>query len=377
MAEISTQKKTPAFWGKSFKERLTLLGCPYTDGVDETWISELLFQQGEARIRLLQWLFSRYDIKLSKLLDDQYYGSEARLDSRLQKLLSISSMLGLCRPDDIELIRGSASSGKQAAFWDKLLDIVSITDMSEDPHRKAEQEPGIVSDAMDLQEQFSHDCLFISSLAHQRDLHEAFAPSSQALLPPDLLKVIKRRAAEHEETTGKSNPPSLKELDNILAEMKDNVIKSKEQLDDLKTKYKYESGQSHSMETVCQTLKLVLSELAQLITTFVNTFEAEMRPWCNRNPPRLTPLGPSAKRVHGLLQEFKQVFIGGFAISQKFLPAFNRLVEHSESVQGISDTLSTIASVSDSALQSYSDLTGILEESSHTAHTESVLQPFR
>ncbi|XP_071816059.1 HAUS augmin-like complex subunit 7 [Apostichopus japonicus] len=377
MAEISTQKKTPSFWGKSFKERLTLLGCPYTDGVDETWISELLFQQGEARIRLLQWLFSRYDVKLSKLLDDQYYGSEARLDSRLQKLLSISSMLGLCHPDDIELIRGSASSGKQAAFWDKLLDIVSITDMSEDPHRKAEQEPGIVSDAMDLQEQFSHDCLFISSLAHQRDLHEAFAPSSQALLPPDLLKVIKRRAAEHEETTGKrATPPSLKELDNILSEMKDNVIKSKEQLDDLKTKYKYESGQSHSMETVCQTLKLVLSELAQLITTFINTFEAEMRPWCNRNPPRLTPLGPSAKRVHGLLQEFKQLLEDLQSVRNSF-QHLTDYVEHSESVQGISDTLSTIASVSDSALQSYSDLTGILEESSHTAHTESVLQPFR
>lgn len=36
------------------------------------------------KITLQLSICSRYDVKLSKLLDDQYYGSEARLDSRLQ-----------------------------------------------------------------------------------------------------------------------------------------------------------------------------------------------------------------------------------------------------------------------------------------------------
>ncbi|KAJ8047743.1 HAUS augmin-like complex subunit 7 [Holothuria leucospilota] len=373
-AKTKTRKSSPIS-GKAFKDRLTLLGCPYTDGVDETWISELLFQPGEARIRLLQWCFSRYDLKLAKLLDDQCYGSEARVDSRIQKLLSISSMLGLCHPDDIDLIKGTASSSKQAAFWHQLLDVVSITDMSEDPHRKAESLPGIISDSTNLQEQFSHDCLFLSSLAHQRDLAEAFS-TSHSLLPPDLMKLVRRKASDYESETGqRASPPSLEELDELLVQLNNNVKNAKEQLEDLKSKYPYQENPSQSMDTTCQTLKLVLSELAQLITSFTHTFETEIRPWCNKNPPRLTPLGPASKRVHNLLSQFLQLLkdLKSVRTSFKHLSDYS---QNAEALQATSDTLSTIASISDSALHSYSDLTSILEETSHTGHTESVLQPF-
>ena len=35
------------------------LGCPFTEGVEDWWIIELIFKPGEARIRLLQWLLVR------------------------------------------------------------------------------------------------------------------------------------------------------------------------------------------------------------------------------------------------------------------------------------------------------------------------------
>ena len=37
------------------------LECPYIQGVDDSWIEELLFKPGEPRIRLLQWLLGRLE----------------------------------------------------------------------------------------------------------------------------------------------------------------------------------------------------------------------------------------------------------------------------------------------------------------------------
>ena len=55
------------------------------------------------------------------------------------------------------------------------------------------------------------------------------------------------------------------------------------------------------------TLRLVLTELQQLITGFGHCYELEVRPWCNKVRPHLTQLGASFQRVHGLLQGFTQV----------------------------------------------------------------------
>lgn len=38
---------------------LQRLGCPYTEGVDNSWIIEMIYKPGEPRIKLLQWLFSK------------------------------------------------------------------------------------------------------------------------------------------------------------------------------------------------------------------------------------------------------------------------------------------------------------------------------
>ena len=58
---------------------------------------------------------------------------------------------------------------------------------------------------------------------------------------------------------------------------------------------------------VGKTLRLVLSELSQLVTGFSYCFENEMRPWCNKPPPSFNQLGPAFKRVHTMLQQFSMV----------------------------------------------------------------------
>lgn len=50
-----------------------------------------------------------------------------------------------------------------------------------------------------------------------------------------------------------------------------------------------------------------LGMLAQLSVSFCHTYEAEIQPWCTRQAPPLTPLGPLCKRIHGLKAEIDKV----------------------------------------------------------------------
>ena len=54
-------------------------------------------------------------------------------------------------------------------------------------------------------------------------------------------------------------------------------------------------------------LRLILSELSQLITTFSYCFENELVAWCNKPTPILNDFGPAFKKVYILLQQFTKV----------------------------------------------------------------------
>lgn len=80
--------------------------------------------------------------------------------------------------------------------------------------------------------------------------------------------------------------------------------------------YHYKPQDYTHQETVCRTLSLVLSELSQLITGFTYCYENEMHHWCNKNPPALTELGPTFKRVHRLLQQLVEVSV--YILTQRY-----------------------------------------------------------
>ncbi|XP_041459417.1 uncharacterized protein LOC121411021 [Lytechinus variegatus] len=346
---------------RSFKTRFDALDCPYVDGVDETWISELLYQPGEARIRLLQWLLSRYDVKFAELLDNQYWTSEAKMDSRIQAMTKLCSCLGLCRPGDVDLVRGvSTSKSKQAAFWDKLLDIVTISDASEETHRDVMSSPGIVSESLPLWEQFCHDCQFISSLAHGRDLQEALSPK-MTLFPPDITRTLAKRAADDQHRVA---PPSIDSLLETSTHLSMELQQANQHLKDLQKAYPYPTPDPKASDKVCQTMKLVLSELVQLVTSFIFMFESEMRQFCNKAPPKLTQLGPAIKRVHTLLQQFSGLLTSLQSMHTSYYSIVNTKGIQSED----SHPADLMASVSRSALKSYGEFVTIMEDSIHRQH---------
>lgn len=55
-----------------------------------------------------------------------------------------------------------------------------------------------ISESLPLWDQFCHDCQFVSSLAHGRDLQEALSPKVN-LFPPDITRILAKRAADEEQ----------------------------------------------------------------------------------------------------------------------------------------------------------------------------------
>ncbi|XP_070559483.1 HAUS augmin-like complex subunit 7 [Ptychodera flava] len=304
---------------RSFKDRLQALECPLTEEVDESWIVQLIFTPGEPRIKLLQWLFSRFDTKLADLLDAQYIPTDTRMDARLQRLLYISSVLGLCGPDDIDLIRGASTKSKQIAYMDQLLDLVCIVDASEDPAKRAMSSPGLIDESLSLREQVEHDYQLIDCIAREQDINSLFS-DELTLLPPDLMKQMQKSLKEQGITSQQQySPPDYQNLLEVLSEVAKQLIKSTTHLEELKHNYAYPEYEEQLSERVCKTMQLVLSELAQLVTGFTFTFENEIRQWCNRAPPVLTDIGAAFKTVYTLLQKFTDILQSFSSVKTSFL----------------------------------------------------------
>ncbi|XP_052782046.1 uncharacterized protein LOC128218421 isoform X1 [Mya arenaria] len=352
---------------KNFKKKLDQLCCPYTEGVEDTWITELIFKPGEARIRLLQWLLSKFDSALNEVLDPQYASVESKMDSRIQRLLYVASNIGLCRYDDVDLIRGVVPASRQSSFMEHLIDIVAIADASEDPKNKLFREPGLVSDAMPLEEQLAHDTAYMNNLCVSGPLDAVFSPRL-ALLPLDLQKQLEARWAQAGKAGDiKVSKPDLQAIENAAVKLSEDMARQWDLLQDMRKHSDYQSLDAGKVETVCRTVSLVLSELFQLITGFTYCYENEMRQWCNKSPPKLTQLGAAFKRVHRLLQQFLQMLQNLGDIRRSYT-ALNR--EPSERLAKLSDTHSLVSAGAE-ALEGLQGVVDVLEESIQHVETAS------
>ncbi|KAI8479424.1 HAUS augmin-like complex subunit 7 [Branchiostoma belcheri] len=278
------------------------LDCPYLEGVEESWITQLIFTPGEHRLRLLQWLFSRIDPKLSDIVEGYHSTQE-----REQRLLFSASILGLCKKEDLDVVRGTCSFSVQASFVDQLLDMVCIIDSSQDATQRAMSSPGHISESRPLEEQAEADCHLMDRLSRQYTFQAMFSHKLD-LLPPDIKHSVEKGwgDAGHQKGSG-PDPPDVSTLLEAAAGLNRQLEISTAQLQDLQTKYTYGEPDPASVSKVSRTLGLVLSELAQLLTGFSYCYEQELRPWCNRAPPVLSELGPAFRRVHSLLTHLTQL----------------------------------------------------------------------
>ncbi|XP_048582265.1 HAUS augmin-like complex subunit 7 isoform X2 [Nematostella vectensis] len=270
-----------------FRRKLEELDCPYIEGVDDSWMEELLYKPGEPRMRLMQWLLGKFDPTINEMLEGQHK-MRSRNDSRLQRLLFAAHLIGLCHCDDIALIKGETSHSKQAVFFENLIDMVSHVDAVESKARQRRIPP-----AISLAEQFESDCRLLDTLCRQEDLSEVFKMRIQ-LSPPDLVKANK---------INDNKVPDSKHLAGVANNLSEELQTQTQHLEELQQKWPFRQSDHQEVDKVSKTLELTLSTLSQQVAGFVHCYESEMRPWCSRSQPVLSELGPAFKRVYTLLQK--------------------------------------------------------------------------
>ncbi|KAL6069341.1 HAUS augmin-like complex subunit 7 [Balamuthia mandrillaris] len=136
-------------------EGLARLGCPMLQEIPSL---DNVLVPGSLRLRLLEWLFHRYDPELLKRtsLDglNPTFNSEA---TTLLKMSNAATLLGLCAANDMQIIQGSQVSGdkeRQLRFLGTFVDLVTLAAGMEDE--------------IQLDEQFHKDCTLANYVAHQR-----------------------------------------------------------------------------------------------------------------------------------------------------------------------------------------------------------------
>ncbi|OWF41560.1 HAUS augmin-like complex subunit 7 [Mizuhopecten yessoensis] len=304
-----------------------------------------------------------FDSRLNDVLDPTFASNESKMDSRIQRLLFVATTLGLCKYDDVDLIRGvNTKPTRQAAFIDQLLDNVCIMDAAEDPTNKALCSPGIVSDATSLDEQFRKDCLYIDSLVQQEKMDALFNLRS-TLLPPDLQQQVEISWAQQGHTKDRPPKPDLQKLTDAANKLAQDLGRQKEILEELTKTFQYQAPDESRMEKISKTMQLVLSELSQLEVGFSYCYENEMCHWCNKTPPTLNQLGPAFKRVHTLLQQFVNLLEGFKSIRSSYMNLSRDSSKRLRSLVSSTTNATNLASVSRTALSSFQDCVSVLERS--------------
>ncbi|KAK7102248.1 HAUS augmin-like complex subunit 7 [Littorina saxatilis] len=364
MAGVSKQQLV-----QSLKTRLNALDCPYVDGADDSWITDLVFRPGEPRIRLLQWLLSKYDLKLAELVDNpQAAASGSKMDSRIQRLLYVCSTIGLCKYDDVDLIRGVETSGssavkKQTAFFEQLLDVVIINDAAEDPLSKSLLSPGIICESRALEDQVTADCRYMDAVASSH-LPAVMLKPTVDLIPHDI-----RRLLQKNKTDILPDPPSVVKLTE-MCQGAEKCLAGR--LEALKECEEIETEQSGShLERASTSLALVLGELSQLVLSFTYCFENEMQPWCDKSMPVLSQLGPAFKRVHHLTTEFSELLQGLHQIHQSHQHLTEGARGHAKAVNNTHSAM--LVEASQAAANSFLECVDILENSVQREHSSTSL----
>lgn len=251
----------------NISRRILDMGCPYISGMEPSTVREVLFSVGEARVRILQWLVSRFHSRLQETV--QTSGVTSMID--IPSLTMLLSSLGLCSPTDYDLIKGILLGPRQLQLMETLLDLVdcalSANNISE--HHQAQQ-----------------SCFFLDALCRQEDLSVVF-PSSVTLLTPDLPR----------STDQKTNRPSLAQLHQEKVDISQKLDSSRHALQ-RQVEGSFTEVNPAVLDTVSKSLSLSAITLAQTTGSFVCCYDNELRPWSNKEANVHQTLGPAFKRLH-------------------------------------------------------------------------------
>jgi len=285
--------------------KLQALDCPFVEDGGDQWMAELLLHPSEMRTNLLTWAVIKFDNKFQEVIDRNTPAISNRIDSRHQKLLFICNLIGVCRADDLELIRGTASQKKQLKFWGLFVDMMIVSDRQNgNALTKEESNLFMSSRPRSSEEDFTNSMRFLDTLLRENKMADLFT-SEVHLFPPDM-----ERALSIDDKKSRPPVPDLKTLMEASEKMSAALESSIMRLKDISEKHSYELPDQGAVETYCRRIDLALKTFSQMVDSFVHCYEADISVWCNKPKPTLSGLGPSMKSVHTVLSRHKMLTDG-------------------------------------------------------------------
>ncbi|XP_039768295.1 HAUS augmin-like complex subunit 7 isoform X2 [Ornithorhynchus anatinus] len=223
-----------------------------------------------------------------------------------REMVKLGHDLMLCQPDDLDLIKGTASALKQLAFMDQLLDAIKSLDNMTGPEARNSSSSRVEN----FQDYAKKTEAFLTELFSSPHLQAALDPEINPW-PLDIMPLLADEKALHKRTfvSAKSSENVLEELSKMLKTTTADLEKLKEECCFLNREAADPNNDSGN--TVVQTLKVVVSDFHHLVTAFTQIYENELREHCNRPAPEINQSGPLFQSVHQSLtlchQELKAI----------------------------------------------------------------------
>jgi len=264
------------------KSSLEMLGCPYISSLQDDSIKELLFRPGEARLRFFQWLVSQVSPNIEAELNRPVLTAQIK-DSKVQRLLNITSELGFCGRNDYELIQGNAGVQRQLRFYVRLMDSLEVK--STVPQN---QDLSQAENMYNLANQDSLDCHnLIKDLTSSVAFKDLFN-SKLDLFPPGFVCFNK----DHKKTF-----PSPAKLQDRAVTMIEELTEIQQKLAALQQKHEFEEIDPKRIEGSRRALGHTISTLNQLIASFDQSYNNDFKAWTDRPEMTLNEVGPLCKKV--------------------------------------------------------------------------------
>ncbi|XP_029911505.1 HAUS augmin-like complex subunit 7 [Myripristis murdjan] len=258
---------------KQIFENLQAVSCPLVDGLylqETDSMLELLCTPSQHRSDILAWICCSVNPNLTNLKASSLRHKDQ--DVLNKEMARLGQELMLCKADDLDLIVGRVDPWRQLQFLEVLLTLLSEKESAE--HETNED---VLLDELFSEENLPH-------LTHM--LNPTCDPW------PAHIKALRKghKSSFHR--------PSREEAADITALLQS----TQSALEQLQSECEFLHGeaQSPSVFSPCA-LRVALSDLRQLMATFVHVYETDFRAYCDREPPSLSAETQIFQRVHQLL----------------------------------------------------------------------------
>ncbi|KAJ8345550.1 hypothetical protein SKAU_G00297430 [Synaphobranchus kaupii] len=269
--------------------KLQGLGCPLVEGLflqDADSMKELLCTSSLHRTDILKWIC----VSCCPSLKEKFSALRStQTDALIQEILRFGHEIMLCRPDDLDLIKGLAPPLRQLHFLEQLLALV--------PVKQTQSAELSVGQVLGRSEEFMGELM---SVPHMGQLTALLNPACSPW-SADLRELLLRRAPQGK--TGQSRPACGKPAEDTVVKASALLQSTQSVLEDLRKEcvFLQPGGVSPSPRLSPCALRLAITDLSQLMTAFSQSFNTELKGYCQRRPPALSPNAQSFYNVHQLL----------------------------------------------------------------------------